>query len=313
MTPRTDIHQHLWTEPLVAALARRDSPPFARRVKGGYVVYSGHEAPATVEVGAPALERRLDELDRDDVGRALVSLSSPIGVEGLPRREAEWVIGAYEQGIAELPSRFDAWAAIPLDGADPADVDRWVDAGFVGVSLPAGTLSTPRDIERLGPVLDRLAARDAPLFVHPGPGFPSDGAGANRIARTPSWWPALTSYVFEMQSAWLAFLVEGRPAHPRLRVVFAMLAGCAPLHRERLAGRGGPACRTFDPLAFYDCSSYGSQALDAMVRCVGIEQIVFGSDRPVVEPPTYHLGPAAHHAITVTNPARLLDRQGVIS
>jgi hypothetical protein len=44
-----------------------------------------------------------------------------------------------------------------------------------------------------------------------------------------------------------------------------------------------------------------------MVRCVGIEQIVFGSDRPVVEPPVCHLGDAARHAIEVTNPARVLN------
>ncbi len=72
-----------------------------------------------------------------------------------------------------------------------------------------------------------------------------------------------------------------------------------------------PPCRTADPLFFYDSSSYGTQALDAMVRCVGVEQIVFGSDRPVVEPPSPRLGDAARHAIEVTNPARALNGHGV--
>ena len=48
-----------------------------------------------------------------------------------------------------------------------------------------------------------------------------------------------------------------------------------------------------------------------MVRCVGIEQIVFGSDRPVVEPAGPRLGATARHAIEVTNPARALNGHGV--
>ena len=185
----------------------------------------------------------------------------------------------------------------------------WTPA-FAGCRFPPEH-ATPRAVARLAPVLDRLERRDAPLFVHPGPGV--HGTAEPHDPGAPAWWPALTRYVFEMQSAWLAFLVEGRRAHPQLRVVFAMLAGCAPLHRERLAGRGGPASLTADPLTFYDCSSYGTQALDAMVRCVGVEQIVFGSDRPVVEPTSFLLGPAARHAIEVTNPARALFGAGALA
>ena len=61
-----------------------------------------------------------------------------------------------------------------------------------------------------------------------------------------------------MQTAWYAFAVWGRPAHPRLRVCFAMLAGLAPLHRERLLARGGDVVR--DPGVFLDVSSYGLRA-----------------------------------------------------
>jgi predicted TIM-barrel fold metal-dependent hydrolase len=307
-----DIHQHLWTERLVEALARRDSFPFARPANGRFVLYAEGEAPATVEAGANAVESRLTDLDRDGIHRAVVSLSGPIGVESLPRREAEPLLEAYEAGVTELPSRFAAWGAIALEKAGPDDVDRVLDAGFVGVSLPAGALATPRAVARLAPALERLEQRSAPLFVHPGPGLARDREPfAERDPSAPAWWPALTRYLFEMQSAWLAFLTEGRAAHPDLPVVFAMLAGCAPLHRERLAGRGGPAWKTADPLFFYDCSSYGTQALDAMVRCVGVEQIVFGSDRPVVEPTSCHLGDAARYAIEVTNPARAMNGLGV--
>jgi hypothetical protein len=62
-----------------------------------------------------------------------------------------------------------------------------------------------------------------------------------------------------------------------------MLAGLAPLQAERLQVRGGPAPAA-DPLCFYDCSSYGSRAVAAVSDVVGPSQIVYGSDRPVVDP-----------------------------
>jgi hypothetical protein len=111
-----------------------------------------------------------------------------------------------------------------------------------------------------------------------------------------------------MHAAWHAFAVRGRTAHPALKVVFAMLAGGAPLHHERLAARGGPGGREVDRGLFYETSSYGGRMLDAMVRVVGIDQLVHGSDRPVVAPPIGPgpLGEAAWEAMTRANPGRLL-------
>ncbi len=87
-----------------------------------------------------------------------------------------------------------------------------------------------------------------------------------------------------MQAAWLAFQAVGRADHPRLRVIFSMLAGLAPLHAERLSARGGPAQLAPDPLLFYETSSYGAIAARALESVVGSQQILYGSDRPVLEP-----------------------------
>ncbi len=108
-----------------------------------------------------------------------------------------------------------------------------------------------------------------------------------------------------MSTAWHAWAQWGRPAHPTLRVVFAMLAGLAPLHAERLAARGGPSDAVHDPLTAFDTSSYGPAAIDAMLRVVGVDRLLYGSDRPVIEPVALAaLGAAAEHAILVTNPER---------
>jgi hypothetical protein len=110
-----------------------------------------------------------------------------------------------------------------------------------------------------------------------------------------------------MNAAWHAFVAVGRKLLPELRLVFAMLAGGAPLHVERLLARGGPGARAFDQNLFYDTSSYGERAIQATVNVVGIDQLVHGSDRPVVAPPAPPgpLGAAAWEAMTRTNPGRV--------
>jgi 6-methylsalicylate decarboxylase len=108
-----------------------------------------------------------------------------------------------------------------------------------------------------------------------------------------------------MQAAWHAFAVWGREAHPTLRVCFAMLAGLAPLQRERLVARGGTAIS--DPHVFLDVSSYGGRVVDGVLREVGVDRLVEGSDRPVAEPIELALGDAVRAALRERNPARLLS------
>ena len=222
--------------------------------------------------------------------------SVPLGIEALPAGEAEPLLEAYHDGVAALPAAFGAWAAVGLAEPDPAALARLLDRGFAGACVAAGALAGPAGFERLGPVLETLERRGAPLLVHPG----SAAAGTGM----PAWWPALTDYVAGMQATWHAFPVWGRPAHPRLRVCFAMLAGLAPLHRERLVARGGVAVS--DPGVFLDVSSYGARAVDAVLREVGVDRLVHGSDRPVGVHAELPLGDAVRGALRRTNPSRLL-------
>jgi predicted TIM-barrel fold metal-dependent hydrolase len=241
----------------------------------------------------------------DGLDIAFLSLSAALGVEGLVRAEAEAVLEGYEAGIADLPGSFAAWGALPLRDALPADAERVLERGFAGLCIPSEAIATPARLERVGPLLEVAQRWSAPVFIHPGP----DPFTAQRPpgGTEPSWFPALTSYVASMNAAWHSFVAAGRKLLPELRVVFAMLAGGAPLHVERLLARGGPGARAFDRNLYYDTSSYGERAIDAMARVVGIEQLVHGSDRPVVAPPPPPgpLGAAAWESMTRTNPARV--------
>jgi predicted TIM-barrel fold metal-dependent hydrolase len=305
---RYDIHQHLVTEPVIGALASRPEAPCARRDGHGWVLKIAGERDSGLDPGASDPAGRAELVRRDGVDRALICLSSIIGIEALSRAEAEPLLDAYAEGAAAMPEEFGWWAAVCVSDPDPAELDARLDAGACGLSLPAGALSGARQLDHSAPLLERLEQRDMPLMVHPGPG----PAAVTRAPeeRDPAWWPALTTYVADMSRAWHAFIALGRPQHPRLRVVFAMLAGLGPLHVERLTARGGSGSLAIDGDVFFDTSSYGPQAIDALVRAQGIDQIVYGSDRPVVEPRTWTHGEAARYATLVTNPARLLGVAG---
>ncbi len=279
---RIDVHQHIWTDHLLDALEARRTLPFVRRSRGLTVLHAAGEQPYVIDREAESPWRRAGLVDNDDVDLALVALSSAIGVEALPREQADELIEAHLEGALALPGGFAAWGPIALDRHDPDDVDRLLARGCAGICLPAGALSGPDALASISPLLERVAAREAPLFVHPGPA--PGWLPAEATLSEPLWWRPLTDYVAQMQAAWLTFAALGRREHPQLRVLFAMLAGGAPLLSERLIARGGPSVDLRDPLTFYDNSSYGPVAVEAMARRVGGEQLVYGSDRPVVEP-----------------------------
>ncbi|TDE40522.1 amidohydrolase [Nonomuraea mesophila] len=279
-----DVHQHLWTGAFVDALRARTSPP---RLDGWTLLLDG-EPPYAVD---PA-----DHGHRDTTGLdlALVSLSSPLGVEFLPPEESWPLIDAYHDGALALGEPFGAWAATCHSDADPDRLAKDLARGFAGLQIPAAAAPDDR-------LLEVLTDLDLPLFVHPGPAALTAGA--------PPWWPALVPYVQQMHAAWHHFHAVVRPRHPRLRVCFALLAGLAPLHSERLIARGGGGRGLVDPGFFVETSSYGPRAIDAIVRELGIDVVVNGSDAPYATAPDPGLGAAAAHAIRVVNPRRLLSRK----
>ena len=150
-------------------------------------------------------------------------------------------------------------------------------------------------------MLEALERRDAPLLVHPGPAPAAPPRRAGLVGRDDG-----------LRRGDARGLVRLRRLGPAgasgLRVCFAMLAGLAPLQRERLTARGGRAGA--DAGVFLDVSSYGERAVDAVVREIGVDRLVFGSDRPVVAPRELWLGDAVRAAIRERNPRTPARRRG---
>ncbi len=302
--PAIDVHQHLWPEPLLEALRARRRPP---RLRDWTLELDGlPDYP--VDPADHDIAKRAETLAQDGLDLALVSLSSALGIETLPPREARTLIDAYHAGVSALPAGFGAWAAACLSEPDPealeADLADHADLarGLVGLQLPATALLDQSGYDRAAPLLSVLERSGDPLFIHPGP--------ARRPPNVPPWWPALVAYPMQMHAAWHAFAAFGRAQHPRLRVCFGLLAGLAPLHGERALSRVGLRSTT-DDLVFLETSSYGTRAIDATVRVLGVDTMVNGSDRPYAKPVPADLGPALTHALRRRNPARLFEPQEV--
>ena len=240
--------------------------------------------------------------------RALVALSSPVGLEALPARDSLAAIAAWQEAATELPARLGWWAATPqaLGPDEEASLAREaIAAGAAGLTLPAVRLDTPHAAEQALPVIHAVAEAGAPVFVHPGP----TGRGSRHDL---DWWSPATDYVAQQHAAWLSFHHTVRPQLPTVRAVFALLAGLAPLQAERTTAKGGPNDdhALADPLVFYDTSSYGPRAVRAMATAVGIGQLVHGSDYPVhapVEDPVEQaFGPGFAELVKTSAPNRAL-------
>ena len=287
-----DLHQHLWPPALIAELRGRHQPPYL----DGWVLHLDGEPPYSVDPADHDLSRRAAQED----GLVLLSLSSPLGIESLSPDEARGLLDAWHGFADDLPADYGLWAA---PGLVEPDLDGLATAlahdRIHGLQVPATGLATPSTLEALAPVLATAQQADVPVLVHPGPAVPT------QADVVPGWWPALTSYVAQQSAAWHSWHVAGRSLLPTLRIAFVGLAGLAPLHHERLAQRGGHL-GAIDRHVYYETSSYGTQAVDAMARVVGVDPLVNGSDRPYAEPTDPGLGEALSRAILVANPHHLL-------
>ena len=297
---RIDVHQHLWPPALVEALRSRRRAPMLR----GWTLHLDGEPPYEVrpEDHTPSARAALEP----EGALALVSLSSPLGLEDLPPAEAEPLLASWHAGAAELPAGFGAWAAVRRLDPDLAALESLLTGGFVGLQVPATWLRSPAELERLAPVLAVCERANRPLLVHPGAVAPTGAKGSSGTADSlPGWWPAVVDYPAQLQAAWWSWHQAGRALLPELRIAFVAAAGLAPLQHERFAARAGRSVPV-DPGVFVETSSYGPQVVGALVRALGPGQVVRGSDRPYAEPGDLGLEPAVTRAVDVLNPQSLV-------
>ncbi len=127
-----DVHQHFWTEPLIDALASRRELPFVRSEHGLTVLYLAGERSFVLDLATESYDQRAALVERDGLDRALLCLSSPLGIESLPREQALPLLDAYHDGALSLSEPFGVWGALALDRPDASDIDQLLDRAASG-------------------------------------------------------------------------------------------------------------------------------------------------------------------------------------
>src|SRR2546430_17520606 len=92
---RVDIHQHLWPEQLIDELSRRDRPPFIRKAGASWKLRLDGEPEHLFDLSQHDADLRARQLGGGGNDLALISLSSPLRIEGLPAGEAVTPPGSY--------------------------------------------------------------------------------------------------------------------------------------------------------------------------------------------------------------------------
>lgn len=281
MTP-VDFHAHL-VDPEIYAETQRWSI-FAQT--------SDPARSASVIARMADIDDRIAAMDKMGVGIQVLSSSlvhqctydaDPADALRLDRAMNDHMAAA----IASRPNRFRGLGSVPLQAPDLAAkelVRCMKELGLSGVTISTRV----RDLEigdpTLRPFWEQAEALGAVVFIHPA------GNHDKRFRKFQLWNSVGQS--FEEAMAIASLFYEGiLDAYPRLKIVVSHGGGYMPYYLGRIARNyiEKPATRAnmskppidYVRMLHYDTCVYDNDILDDLVRIVGAERIVMGSDYPV--------------------------------
>jgi aminocarboxymuconate-semialdehyde decarboxylase len=285
-----DSHAHLVPPDLLAAIPKaKDRFPSLRLIEnGGSLAFAFAGGKPTRPVSKPLsdLAARLAWMDSQGIDRQVVGGWVDMFGYELPAAEGEaWsrLINDALLAAAKTEPRFVPLATVPLqDGARAAAVLKAaMDAGFPGVmvgTLPRG-VGTVLDDPDLDPFWAAADAAGAVVHIHP-----SFDAGDRRVEAF-----GLANGIGRITDAMVAvgrLIASGHVArYPGARIVVPMGAAGLPFVLGRLArnrevtpGIGDPV----DALArlYTDTVVHDARVLQFVVRMLGTERLMLGSDMP---------------------------------
>jgi predicted TIM-barrel fold metal-dependent hydrolase len=261
-------------------------PPFYREA-----VHAAGRGPAIGTYPQWSPQIALDVMDAHGIAVALTSLAQP-GVGFGTQDSAQALARRCNEHAAELvarwPSRFGAFATVPMWSADGAcdEIAHALDVlQFDGVSLFASYGERFLGDAAFDPVLEVLDARGAVVFLHPGL-HPSSG----KLALP---WPAfMMEYLFDTTRAVVNLVFGGAiERFPRIRFIlphagglvpyFAWRLSVSPMIDSRLPQLAPERIHAGLQHFWYDLAlSPGAQTLGSLDHVARPERVVFGSDFP---------------------------------
>jgi aminocarboxymuconate-semialdehyde decarboxylase len=194
------------------------------------------------------------------------------------------------QAVAQHPKRLIGLGGVPLAAPELAvgELTRCMtELGLAGI----GISTTAGDMElgdtRLRPFWEKAEELGAVVYIHP---------AGNTGARFEKWylWNSI-GQAFEEAMAIASLFYEGiLDAFPKLKICISHGGGYMPYYMGRIARNylEKPATRVnmakspaeYLRMLYYDSCVYETEVLEALVKRVGADCVVLGSDYPVGEP-----------------------------
>ncbi len=240
----------------------------------------------------------LAEMDRGNVGTAILSISTP-GIwfgDVAQARELSRICNDYAAKMqADFPGRFAQFAEIPLPDAEGsiAEMAHGIDTlGALGVALMTsypipGAADLYLGDQRFWPVYEELNRRGAIAYVHPNtPGC------CNKIADSVN--PSFIEFPTDSTRTILSLLYNGVfTRFPRIRWIFSHNGGTLPMLLARVMQLGhapGDAARVKpDDIPaivrglYFECANAAHPApMGAIRQWADPTHLMFGSDYPYV-------------------------------
>jgi aminocarboxymuconate-semialdehyde decarboxylase len=296
MSGAIDVHAHVLLPALQGAVAARDPEGFAasqaldaRRQGGPSLKASGAMIGARFEQ-LTVLARRLSDMDAARVDRQVVSPSPSHYYPWAAPELATWVANEANRSVADLvteaPDRLVGLGLVPLQHPELIVAvleNAMLEHGLAGVEISSFAGDVELSDARLEPFWTRAEELNAIVFLHP--------FGCSLDERLDVYYLSNTVGQPAENAVALSHLIFSGvlDRHPNLKIVAAHGGGYLPTY----IGRSDHAW-TVRPEA-HDCqnlpSSYLSRimfdslvhtpdALRALVKAVGADRVVLGSDFP---------------------------------
>ena len=265
-----DIHHHLLPPDYIAASA---------------AARTGERAPAWT------IERSLEDMDRNRIRTALVSLTQPgvwIGEAAKPRVLARAANEFAARMTQDYRGRFGSFAAIPLPDIEGSL--REIEYAFDTLHADGIGLMTSYGEKWLGdpafwPVMEELNRRRAVIYTHP---------LGNDCCRNiqPEFSASTIEYATDTTRTIGSLLFQGTAARfPDIRWIFSHGGGTMPFllsrferveatMKERQARLPRGLMHELRKFHYDTAQANHPGALDALLRIVPVSQVLFGTDFP---------------------------------
>jgi hypothetical protein len=271
-----DVHQHLWPESLVEALAERAAANGITIVR----VYGSTEHPS---VTGSAFDDPADKRHATD---------------GAPLRHSGSTCSTTRK--PSLRGRITRVRAPRSAERGRLLAPRWAVSRRVSPARSSPRTTWPTSTAS-PPARRPPAARALRLFIR----VRSAACGA------PARWASTIDYTAQMQRAYGRWLAHGVERWPDLRTCSRSSPEVRRSSSSAAQARGFDITNALHPTIFLDTSSYGRRALEFCLATFGARQIVFGSDAPVIDSTitlahVRSFGQAAVQALCHDNPTILL-------